>query len=133
MAYSHQNVTLRGFHFEDSSLTVNLDAAVVYGDIGKAMTPDASGVNKMKLAGDGDPIVARLASFEDRSVEGTRVGAVEFNFANTLPIADGSGVVVGSYVIGAGNGEVRPIVDGTETSNLFVYEVIGNSAVVVKA
>jgi hypothetical protein len=131
--YSHQNVTLRGFHFEDSSLTVNLDAAVNASHIGYAMTPDASGVNKMKLAGDGDPIVARLSSFEDRQVEGTRVGAVEFNFGNTLPIAEGSGVAVGSYIVGGGDGTVRPAVDGTETSSLFVFEVIGDRAVVVKA
>lgn len=129
--YSHQNVTLRGFHFEMASLTVNLAAEVTADHVGFALTPDASGPNKMKLAGAGDVVVARLATFEDRKVEGTRVGAAEFQFSNTLPIADGETINPGNTVVGAGGGKVKAAATADFTQN-FVGEVIGTSAVVVK-
>jgi len=138
MAYSHQNVTLRGFHWEASSLTFNLSSAVTIAHIGKAMSLDSSAANTVKPAGDGDIIIGRLASFEDRSVEGTKVGAVELQFANTLPIKDGETVAVGDTVIGAGAGEVKrrenTAGDAAEPNHAmnFVAEIIGTNAVVVK-
>ena len=141
MPYSHTSVTLRGFHFEDFSLSVNLAAGITQSDIGKALAVDATGSNKLKLAGNGDTIVARLASVEDRTVEGTLIGAAEFRFANLLPIKSGltggEAVVVGSTVVGAGSGEVKALADsGTaapDHSKNWVAEIIGTSAVVVKA
>lgn len=141
--YSHTNVTLRGFHWETSSLTFNLAAGIVAADVGKAVALDASGDNKVKLAGDGDTIIGRLATVENRTVEGTLVGAVELQFANILPIkaglVDGEVVAVGSTVVGAGNGEVKalatgaaPTVAAPNHSINFVAEIIGTNAVVVK-
>lgn len=143
MSYSHQNVTLRGFHWEDSSLTFNLATGITAADIGKAVSIDAGAANKVKLAGDGDIIIGRLASVESRSVEGTLIGAVELQFANTLPIksglADGEVVVVGSTVVGAGSGQVKALTTGSgptvaapNHSINFVVEIIGTNAVVVK-
>ncbi|MBN7759775.1 hypothetical protein JYP52_01385 [Nitratireductor aquibiodomus] len=130
--YSHQNVTLRGFHWEASSLTFNLNAAITKDTpIGSALTVDAAAPNTMKLAGDGDPIVGRLASFENREVEGTKVGAVELQWSNVMPIAAGATVNVGDTVVGAGDGEVKAAAAADYTQN-FVAEVIGTMAVVVK-
>ncbi|TGT64083.1 MULTISPECIES: hypothetical protein [unclassified Mesorhizobium] len=129
--YSHQNVTLRGFHWEVSSLTFNLATGITENDIGKAVSVDASGPNKVKLSGDGDTIIGRLASVENRSVEGSLVGAVELQFANTLPIKNGSVVAVGDTVVGAGAGEVKSAGAANHNAN-FVAEVIGSMAVVVK-
>jgi len=129
--YSHTNVTLRGFHSEDSSLTFNLATGIVDADVGKAMSVDASGPNKAKLAGDGDTIIGRLASVEARSVEGTLVGAVELQFANILPIKAGEVVAVGDTVVGAGNGQVKKAAAANHSIN-FVAEIIGTNAVVVK-
>lgn len=129
--YSHQNVTLRGFHFEDASLTGNLAAGITDADIGKAVSVDATGPNKFKLSGDGDYIIGRLASVENRSVEGSLVGAIEFQFANLLPIKTGQVVAVGDTVVGAGAGEVKSAGAADHSKN-FVAEIIGTNAVVVK-
>ncbi len=131
MPYSHQNVTLRGFHWEDSSLTWNLATGITQAHIGRAVSIDATGPNKVKLAGDGDHIFGRLATVENRSVEGSLVGAVELQFANTLPIKAASGVAVGDTVVGAGGGEVKPAAEANHALNV-VVEIIGTNAVVVK-
>ncbi|WP_353645760.1 hypothetical protein [Mesorhizobium sp. WSM2239] len=129
--YNHQNVTLRGFHWEVSSLTFNLNAATTKDDIGKAVSLDTAAPNTVKLAADGETIIGRLASFEDRTVEGSKVGAVELQFANTLPIKAASGVAVGSTVVGAGGGEVKPAAAPNHAEN-YVVEIIGTNAVVIK-
>lgn len=132
----HNQVTLRGFHFEDSIFTVNLAAGITKADEGKALALDPSAPNTMKLAGDGDTIVGRLEVVEDRAVEGKLVGACAFRFANVLPIASGATVNVGDTVIGAGNGEVKRLenagVPAPDHSVNFVVEIIGTDAVVVK-
>lgn len=139
----HTKVSLRGFHFEDAHLTVNLKAGIVAADIGKAVAIDATAANTVKLAGDGDVIVGRLEVVEDRTVEGQLIGTVSFRFANLLPIKSGltagEAVVVGSTVVGAGNGEVKALATGSgptvaapNHSINFVAEIIGTNAVVVK-
>lgn len=134
--YSHQNVTLRGFHFEDASLTGNLAAGITEADIGKAVSVDPTGPNKFKLAADGGHIIGRLASVEARTVEGSLIGAIEFQFANLLPIKAGAVIAVGDTAVGAGNGEVKRLENaGASTpdhSKNFVAEIIGTNAVVVK-
>lgn len=131
----HNKVSLRGFHFEDTSLTVKLAAGITANDVGKAVSM-SNVANTMKLSGDGDFIVGRLVSVEDRTVEGQLVGAVEFQFANYLPIKSGETVVAGDTVVGAGSGEVKALKNaGTpapDHSKNFVAEVVGSNAVVVK-
>ncbi|CCV12943.1 hypothetical protein [Mesorhizobium sp. STM 4661] len=127
----HTNVSLAGFHFEDFSLTFKLTAGIVAADVGKAVAISAAAANTVKLAGDGDYIVGRLATVEDRTIEGTLVGAVELKFANTLPIKVGQVVVVGGSVVGAGAGEVKPA-GVTDLNANMVVEVVGLVATVVK-
>lgn len=128
----HDKVTLRGFHWEDSSLTFNLNAAITAADITKAVSIDVSGNNKVKLAADGDAIVGRLATYEDRTVEGIKVGAVELQFANTLPLGAGAsvGLAVGDTVQGAGSGTVKKAAANDPRKN-FIAEIIGTTEVVV--
>jgi hypothetical protein len=126
----HTKPTLRGYHMEDWSFTFNLAAGITGADVGKAVSVDASGPNKVKLSGDTDVIIGRLETVEDRTVEGQLVGAVELKFANTLPIKTGETVVVGGSVQGAGAGEVKPLAANYALN--FVAEIIGTSAVVVK-
>ncbi|KQS84262.1 hypothetical protein [Rhizobium sp. Leaf383] len=130
MALFHTKVGLRGFHFEDFHLTFTLAAGIVAADAGKAVSLDTSAPNKVKLAGDGDTIVGRLATVEDRKVEGQLVGAVALKFANTLPIKAGQVVAVGDTVVGAGGGEVKKATAADPSKN-FVGEIIGSEAVVV--
>lgn len=128
-------VTLRGFHFEDFHLTMNLSGLTAVTDsrtvVGKAVSLDATAPNTAKLAEDGEVIIGRLASFENRAVEGIVVGAVEFKFSNLLPIKTGETVVIGNTVVGAGGGEVKAAVAADHTKN-FVADIIGTNAVVVK-
>lgn len=126
----HTKVRLYGFHMEDWSLTFNLNPAITVADIGKAVSYDGTNPNRVKLAADNDIIIGRLATVEDRTVEGTKVGAVELKFANLLPIKTGETVVVGGSVQGAGNGEVKPLAYNPALN--FVAEVIGSEAVVIK-
>lgn len=127
----HNKVTLAGFHFEDWSLTFNLDSAITAADIGKAVSKNGTTANSVKLAADGDVIIGRLATYENRVTEGIKVGAVELKFANTLPIVSGGGsVVVGGSVQGAGNGEVKNL--SYDPSLNWVVEVNGLVATVIK-
>lgn len=129
----HDKVTLRGFHWEDSSLTFNLASAIAAADVGKAVSLNGVVANSVKLAADGDAIVGRLATYEDRTVEGIKVGAVELQFANLLPVnaAALSALAVGDSVQGAGAGEVKKAAANDPRKN-FVAEIIGTNAVVVQ-
>lgn len=130
MANFHTKVSLRGFHFEDFLLTFTLAAGITAADRGKAVSLGAA-ANTVKLAGDGDVIIGRLETVEDRKVEGQLVGAVALKFANALPIKAGEVVAVGDTVVGAGAGEVKKAATADHGAN-FVAEVVGNEAVVVK-
>jgi hypothetical protein len=131
MANFHTKVSLRGYHFEDFILTFTLAAGITAADVGKAMSIDTSAANKVKLAADGDTIVGRLATVEDRKVEGQLVGAVALKFANVLPIKSGQVVAIGDTVIGAGAGEVKKAASADHSKN-FVANVDGTDAVVVQ-
>lgn len=139
----HTGVSLRGFYFEDSLLTFNLADGIDSDDVGKAVSKDGTVANGVKLAADGDVIIGRLQSVEDRTIEGTLVGAVELRFSNTLPIKTGltagEVVVVGSTVIGAGAGEVKALTTGSGPTVAapnhnynVVVEIDGTDAIVVK-
>jgi hypothetical protein len=136
MAYPfHNQVSLQGFHQEDFHLTMKISGLANETDsrkvVGKAAALDPTAPNTAKLAGDGDKIIGRFASFENRAIEGIVVGAVEFRFANTLPIKDGETVAVGDTVVGAGAGEVKKASTANHDSN-FVAEINGTNAVVVR-
>ncbi len=132
----HYNVSLRGFHFEDSLLTVNLAAGITASDVGKAVTIDTSAANTFKLAGDGDYVLGRLEVVEDRQVEGQLVGTVAFRFSNRLPIAEGETVNVGDTAVGAGGGAIKSLkvedASAPDYNANFIAEVEGDYAVVVK-
>lgn len=111
MSSFHTQVALDGFSFPDNQFTVKLHAGIATTDIGKAVSQDTAGANTVKLAADGDAIVGRLMTVEDRTVEGQLIGTVEFKFQGTLPIKSGltstAVVAVGSRVVGAGAGEIK--------------------------
>jgi hypothetical protein len=130
MASFHTKVSLRGFHFEDFILTFMLAAGITAADQGKAVSFGAA-PNTVKLAADGDTIIGRLETVEDRKVEGSLVGAVALKFANLLPIKAAQVANVDDTVVGAGAGEVKAAATPDHSKN-FVAEVIGTNAVVVK-
>jgi hypothetical protein len=129
-------VTLKGYFMEAYQFTVLLSGSIVAADVGKALTQDTTVANTFKLAGDGDPIHARLETYEDRVQEGIKVGTAAFHFANELPIKSGltagAVVAVGSTLVGAGAGEVKNAAPVAGVPVVRVMEVVGLKATALK-
>lgn len=77
----------------------------------KAVTLDTTAANTVKLATDASPIVGRLEVFEDRVVEGVKVGTIAteggMKFLTKIGASAGERPAVGDYLIGAGSGYTR--------------------------
>lgn len=131
MAIIGAGVTLRGQTQPDSRYTFVLDSTITAEDVGKAVAIKAGSANTVKLAGDGDLIVGRLYSFENRGVEGgltgLKTGAVEtrggFLFSTTGTPAIGDSVV-GSATAGS-------VKAGADSRNRVVEIPAAGTAVVV--
>jgi hypothetical protein len=118
MPYDPRKVVSYGFPLDETTFTYNISGTVTQDDTGKAMTFDTTADSTMKLAGDGDPIDGRLFSYEDRTQQGAgKTGGVARRFKEKLPIKAGltgvNAVARGDTVVGAGNGEVKSLNDGS--------------------
>lgn len=127
MAIIGAGVTLRGQTQPESRYTFVLDAAIVVGDIGKAVSIKAGSANTVKLAAAGELVVGRLYSFEDRTVEGIKVGTVETR---------GGFVMTTTGVVAVGNSVVGDAIAGTvkagaDSRNRIVEILTGTTAVVL--
>lgn len=100
MASLSFGVSLDGFKFPDSSLTWNLEAAIVATDVGKVVTLDTSAANTVKLAGADDVILGRLETVEIRASETSRTGMVAFQFVDVVPYT-GSAPALGAKLTGS--------------------------------
>lgn len=129
MAY--QGVTLKGI-IPSNDPTFVLDDSITINDCGKAVMQDTSAANKVKLATAGAEILGRLETFEDRVVEGVKVGAVKLIGGMELPTAEAySAPAVGDALVGAAGGYVT-VIGENQTSDLKVWEVRTGSVIVVK-
>ena len=125
-------VGFEGFNYPDTQITVTLKAGITAADIGAPMAVDTSAANTFKIAGDGDTIVGRLLTVEDRVNEGTLIGTVAFRFTARMKVASTATVAVGTTVVGAGSGEVKEAAANDHNAN-FVAEIVDTDyAVVVK-
>lgn len=140
MATIGQSISLAGMYFEDFQMPFNLKAGIVRADVGKAVALDTAAANTVKLAGDGDVIVGRLETVEDRNVEGTLVGTVAFRFVAKIPYA--TLVAVGDTAVGSTTaGSVKPRRNAGDTANEADYsqnmvvevDTTNSMAVVLKA
>lgn len=101
-------------------------------DIGKAVTIDATAAYMVKLAGDGDVVLGKLAVYENRVNEGIKVGTVSVDGGFELPRANANVVInVGQTVQGAGNGLVKAINANATQSRLLVVDNTKATAVTV--
>lgn len=107
MATIGVGVSLRGIEHEEFHYPFNLASAVTADDVGKPVALDTTAANTVKVAGDGDVIVGKLTTYENRAIEGVKVGAVAlkggFKFTKSGVIA------VGSSVQGAAGGAVKAL------------------------
>lgn len=107
-------VSFRGIPQENFIYTCKLSGTIVDADVGlMALTQDATAANTFKPAGDGDPVYGMLASFEDRTIEGTKIGAIAMKGGYRFKVKDGSTVAVGDEVCGGGSGTVKTIAPST--------------------
>jgi hypothetical protein len=125
-----QQVGLEGFAFEDSQFTYNLAAGITSADKGKAMTLDTSAANTMKLAGDGDTVVGRLLTVENRINEGTLVGTVSLRFSARFT-KEGT-VAVGDKVLGSVTPGTVKAAGAANMNDNFVVQVDGDEVIVQK-
>lgn len=121
MAAADLNPAAHEYFHEDSTYTFNLDAAIVAGDVGKAVEIDATGDMKVKLATDGAIIFGRLETFENRVNEGLKVGTVCTKFMGRLPVKAAALLITrGNSVVGAGAGEVKGAAAAAGQNNTIV-------------
>lgn len=130
MATIGVGVSLRGIEHEEFHYPFNLASAVTADDVGKPVTLDVTAANTVKVAGDGDVIVGKLVTYENRAIEGVKVGAVAlhggFKFTKSGTIA------VGDSVCGAAtSGAVKKLATADWSLNM-VTEVGSDYVIVVK-
>lgn len=110
-------VSLKNIYVEDFNFTFNLKTGIVIGDVGKAVALDTTAANTVKLAGDGDAIIGRLESVEDRKSEGLLVGTVAMKGAFKFPLKSGATVVVGDAICGSStDGSVKALTVTSDTN-----------------
>lgn len=135
MAAPQETVKMGNFGYTTDLLnrTVNLASGITEANgVGRALTLDATGPNKFKLAGDNDIIFARCEVVEKRDNEASLVGNAKLHLMGVkLPIKSGETVAVGDFVCGAGNGEIKKQgASPARASNLYVVDVASGYATV---
>lgn len=135
-------VSLNALHHEDAQYTFLVSGTVTTADIGKAVTIDSAAANTVKLAGDNDVILGRLESFEDRTAEGIKVGAVSCEGAMKFLVNEDAVAsptdetpTVGDYICGgttdaSAKGYVQKIGTGGQQKWLVVEEASDHSYVI---
>lgn len=123
-----EGVSLRGFYSEDWNFTWNLSGAVTRADVGKAMSQDTATKNTAKLALDGELLVGKLSSYENRVQEGVIVGTLSQKGSFDIPYT--GALTLGASVVGSATpGVVKAAAAGSNPTR--VVEILaGNIAVV---
>tara|TARA_R110002072_G_scaffold23791_4_gene81595 strand:+ start:3391 stop:3816 length:426 start_codon:yes stop_codon:yes gene_type:complete len=119
MSVIGEGISHRGLVSEDFHYPFNVTGTVTAADVGKAVTYDTSAARAVKLAGDGDPVIGVLATFEARSIEGTQVGTVALKGGFRLQKAAGTdAIAIGDTVVGSATaGEVGPRRNAADDAN----------------
>src|SRR5687768_1487975 len=107
-------VSLRGIVPDEFIVTWNVSGTIdKSADINKAVTIDSTAKNTVKLCSDDSIILGILQSYEDRTQEGIKVGAVAHKGFFKVPYVNGAAAlvpVVGHSVKGSATaGKVKPV------------------------
>lgn len=121
--------SLNGIFHEEFQYPFLLASGIDADDEGKAVALDATAANTVKLAGDGDVIIGRLETVEDRSIEGILIGTVSLFGGLKFPVESGLGAAdvpdVGEYLHGGGTGGVK---GSTTASKWLVVEMASDDS-----
>lgn len=99
-----QGITLRGLVPQVFAWGWNVSGVVAQSNVGELVAQDLTAANTVKLLAADDAPIGVLASYEDRKIEGIKVGTVDHKggfgvkYTGTLAIGDS---VVGSATAGA--------------------------------
>lgn len=94
-------VSLQGVNDPKYNHVWNVSGTVTQADVSKAMSQDITADSTAKLCAAGDKIIGSLFSYEDRKVEGIKIGTISrkgyflFNYTGANPTR-GQGVVGGA-------------------------------------
>jgi hypothetical protein len=123
-------VSLQGIEHDDFHYPFRLASGITSADVGKAVALDTTAANTVKLAGDGDTVLGKLVSVENRVTEGLLVGTVAlkggFRFAKVGTINVGQ-TVVGSATAGS----VKAATTADHSTNFVVESGTGYVVVVM--
>jgi hypothetical protein len=70
-------VTLRGLIPQDMAWTWNVSGVVTFDDVGELVAQDLTAANTVKLLAVDEQPIGMLASYEDRKIEGIKIGTVD--------------------------------------------------------
>ena len=122
-------VSLRGITHEDFHYPFNLASGMTIADVGKAVALDTTAPRTVKIAAATEEILGVLVSFEDRTVEGIKVGTVALKGGVQLTAVSGHSIVVGDYVEGSATaGQVQ---ESATHKNCQVVAVSGDTLEVI--
>lgn len=135
MAYTGAGVVSYGFPIDQFIFTYLIsglaDQAATDAAPGKVVSFDNSAASTVKLAADGDTIVGRVKTSENRDVLGIKVAAVQRKFKERVAAVANHGLAVGDTVLGGGGGLVKKNGTGTPT-NSRVVEVFNDNTVSIE-
>jgi len=99
-------VTLRGLVPQIFAWTWNVSGAVTQANVGHLVAQDTGAANTVKLLADGDAPIGMLASYEDRKIEGIKVGTVDHK--GGFQVKFNGALAIGASVVGSATpGEVK--------------------------
>lgn len=123
-------VSHKGIPHDEFMYPFVLASGVSDGDQGKPVKMGSNNY-EVDLAGDGDDIIGFLVSFEDRQVEGIKVGTVQIKGPVEFTFATGDTVAVGDSIVGAGSGEVKKATTPSATNRTLVVSKNATAETVV--
>lgn len=115
-------VSLRGIPQPDFSFTFKLHASITAADIGKPVAMSTV-ANTVILATTGSKILGMLATYEDRTIEGFKAGAVETKGGFNFPVLAADPLAIGDSVVG---GAAATVKQGTDARNV-VVNIVGTT------
>jgi hypothetical protein len=131
MATIGQGISLRGITHEDFHYPFNCANTMTIADVGKPVALDTTAARTVKIAGNDDVVLGVLVSFEDRVVEGVKVGTVALKGGFKLTGVSGHTIAVGGTVVGSATaGQVKAAASPNHAQNM-VVAVTGNDIEVV--
>ena len=120
----YNKIRHQGIRTESANATFLLnDTITSFSDVGKPVSLDPTANFTVGLSQDGEDILGYLESYEDRSQDGIKTGAVAPKIYTNFKYT-GAAPVNGQWVVGAGNGLVkapatraRALVEAVDTDN----------------